>query len=590
MCGIAGVLRPGTAPQTFENRVIAMQRALRHRGPDEQGTFFGVGVGLAATRLAVVDLAHGHQPMTSADGRYVLVFNGEIFNYRALRNELDYPFQTHCDTEVVLAACIRWGHTALHRFNGMFAFFFYDTERNAGFLARDRAGVCPAVFRRKDGELLFASEVKALLAALAGAPKLHLPSFVEWAVIPMWSGADHSMFEDIEVLPSGCLLNVSRDRCEIHRWWDYRIDPIAPTDAPELAAELRETLEWAVHETQAQADVPVAAYLSGGIDSTCVVACAKVDSVTIRFEGMESYDYSKQRVIVSDDSPFAEEAARAIGVVQNWVHVDRTQLLVDLPRVAQISDSMPAGEQEFALYYLAQAVSKKYKVVMVGDAADETHYGYHFILDDESISSPQGPLRKFAQYADRVQMLNPRVVDELDPLRMISAKYEAIATEAGYGWGSRTDNIKATSYLIFRRFLARLLHMGDMESMAHSLEARVPFADANMLDFARRVPIELGIKNGVEKYLLRLAAPAVMPDSIRWRRKSALPKDQGVDAIYKAQAKVLLESPDPFIAKHLNVPRLREISSVDRPLEDIERQILFQTLFTVHWSRHYGVV
>jgi asparagine synthase (glutamine-hydrolysing) len=187
-----------------------------------------------------------------------------------------------------------------------------------------------------------------------------------------------------------------------------------------------------------------------------------------------------------------------------------------------------------------------------------------------------------------VQFLNPKIVDEYDPLRTIAAKYKAIAEEAGYGWGSRLDNIKVTSYLVFRRFLARLLHMGDMESMAHSLEARVPFADARLLDFARRVPIELGIKNGMEKHLLRLASPEVMPDSIRWRRKSALPKDQGVDAVYRAEALKLLAKPDPFIEKYLNVPHLRQIAQGQLPLEDIERQMLFQTLFTVHWARHYG--
>ena len=397
------------------------------------------------------------------------------------------------------------------------------------------------------------------------------------------------MFEDIEVLPSGCTMTIDASGARVHRWWDYRIDPLPQADANELAMKLRATLEQAVRDTHVQADVPVSAYLSGGIDSTCIVACAKVDTFTIRYEGMDRYDYSKQRLIVSDDSPFAEEAAKVIGVKQTWVNVDRSKLLGDLERIAQISDSMPAGEQEFALHYLARAASQHGKVVMVGDAADETHYGYHFVLDDETISGPEGPLRKFAQYDQRVQFLNPKIVAELDPLRMIAAKHQKIADEGGYGWGSRTDKITVTSYLVFRRFLARLLHMGDMESMAHSLEARVPFADARMLELARRVPVELGFKDGTEKYLLRLASPAVMPDSIRWRKKSALPKDQETDGVYRAEALRLLEKPDPFIERYLDVPRLREIAASERPLEDIERQILFQTLFTIHWSRHYEV-
>lgn len=590
MCGVAGIVRlDGGSSADMVPRVRAMQRALLHRGPDEQDTFFGDGIGLAATRLAIVDLANGHQPMRSVDRRYVLVFNGEIFNYRDLRRELDYPFQTNCDTEVVLAACIKWGEKALERLNGMFALCFWDTDRNEGFLARDRAGICPLVYRRKGDELMFASEAKGLLAALEGPRKLHLESFVEWAVIPAWSGSEHAMFEEIEVLPAGCLMKIVRGATQVRRWWDYRIDPVYPADVLELGMKLRQTLEQAVRDTHAQADVPVAAYLSGGIDSTCVVAYSKAESFTIRYEGMDSYDYSKQRLIVSDDSPYAEEAARAIGVRQRWVNVDRTKLLADLPRIAQISDSMPAGEQEFALHYLARAVSKTHKVVMVGDAADETHFGYHFVLDPETISSPEGPLRKFAQYSSRVQMLNPKIVAEMNPLRMIAAKHQAIADEAGYGWGSRSDNIQVTSYLVFRRFLARLLHMGDMESMAHGVEARVPFADARLLDLARKIPIEVGFKDGMEKWLLRLAAPPVMSDSIRWRKKSALPKDQAVDDLYRAEAERFLSKPDAFIEKYLNVPRLLEIVRARRKLEDVERQMLFQTLFAVHWSRHYGV-
>lgn len=590
MCGIAGIVKlNGGSPADMVPRVKAMQRALIHRGPDEQDAFFGDGIGLASTRLAIVDLANGHQPMRSVDRRYVLVFNGEIFNYRDLRRELDYPFQTNCDTEVVLAACIKWGEKALDRLNGMFAFCFWDTARNEGFLARDRAGICPLVYRRKGDELMFASEVKGILAGIEGQRKLHVESFVEWCVIPAWSGSEHAMFEDIEVLQPGCLMKIVQGATQIRRWWDYKIDPIYPADVLELGTKLRQTLEQAVRDTYVQSDVPVAAYLSGGIDSTCVVAYSKAESYTIKFDGMDSWDYSKQRLIVSDDSPYAEDAARAIGVKQHWVHVDRSKILADLPRVAQISDSMPAGEQEMSLHYLARATSKTHKVVMVGDAADETHFGYHFVLDDVTISSPEGPLKKFSQYDSRVQMLNPKIVAEIDPLRTIAAKHKRVADEAGYGWGTRADNIKVTSYLVFRRFLARLLHMGDMESMAHGLEARVPFADARMLDLARRIPIEVGFKDGMEKWLLRLASPPVMSDAVRWRKKSALPKDQGVEDLYRAEAEKFLTKPDPFVAKYLNVPRLLEIVRARRKLEDVERQMLFQTIFTVHWSRHYGV-
>ena len=222
-----------------------------------------------------------------------------------------------------------------------------------------------------------------------------------------------------------------------------------------MVADLRERLDRAIHATKVQADVPVGAYLSGGLDSTAVVAGSRpIHTFTVRFQDQDRYDYQQGSVAVtSDDTPFAELAARALGVQQTWVRVSQEEMIRDFARLAQINDLLPAVEQEFSQHYLARAASQQVKVILVGDASDETHFGYHFLLDDAVTSSPLGPLRRFG--ADRrLRFLHPSLVKDTNPLEYLPERYRALASEAGLGWGDAEERRRATTYLIVRRWLA----------------------------------------------------------------------------------------------------------------------------------------
>lgn len=584
MCGIAGIVRYGEPAD--EARVARMRRALAHRGPDGSGLVHLGAACLAHTRLALVDLAGGAQPMRSSDGRYAITYNGEVYNHRELRAELDgrFRFRSACDAEVVLAAFAVWGEAALARLNGMFAFFVWDAELERGFAARDRLGVKPFAYTFLDGEFAFASEAKALVAAGCAPPRAHAESILEYLAAPCFSGVEHSMFDAIDYLQAGERLRVSRAGVERARWWDWSLAADGGADAGAHVEALRPRVAQAVSRAL-RADVPVGLYLSGGLDSTLIAALAARElrprAFTVEFEDQGGYDYARSTIVGSDDRPFAALAAEALGLEREVCAVERAGLGRDLGALAIINDALPAWEQEFAQHHLARAAARRCKAILVGDAADETHWGYHFLLDDAATRDPGGILERFGAAPIRRDRL-------ADPIAHFAAKYRALIDGAGGRWDTAPERRRSTTWLIVKRWLARLLHNGDIHAMAHSLEARVPFADVELLDAAERVPPEVGLRGGVEKWALREAARGLVPEAIRARKKSALPKDQRAQAIYQREARAVLDE-SPLVAEYADRAALRPLLDPARALTEAERAGLFRVAALGRWALHYGV-
>lgn len=471
MCGITGIVdfaRPG---HVHRDRVRAMRARLRHRGPDGEGEHVAGDVALGHTRLAVLDIEGGAQPMT--DGRYVIVYNGELANGADLRALLaDHPFRTRSDTEIVLAAYARWGDACVERLSGMFAFFVWDSLRGRAFAARDRLGVKPFFFSRTGSALVFASEAHAIVRTTGLPVRANIDAIVDVMVAPCFSGVDRTMFEAVEPLLPGHTLVVDRDGTRISRYWRW---PVSATrrlldDPAVVVPRLREEVQGAARRSLIS-DVPIGVFASGGLDSTILSAALAADrggvaGYTVTFDDQAGFDYARSAITGSDDTPFARAAARALGLEERLVHVARSEIARDLERVAIANDALPAWEQEIAQHRLAIAAHRAgTKVVLVGDAADETHYGYHFLLDRAALAGPHVILDRLGSVPIRADVcVDPRAA-------AIRALVAHVEDAGGTFDGDDAERLAATTLLVVERWLPRLLHNGDAHTMRASLES-----------------------------------------------------------------------------------------------------------------------
>jgi asparagine synthase (glutamine-hydrolysing) len=579
MCGIAGIVRFDGGALAQVDRVRAMRRALRHRGPDGEGEFVSRDAVLGHTRLAMLDRAGGAQPMTTPDGRFTIVFNGEIYDHERVRRELVYPFSTDSDAETVLAAFAVWGYECVDLLNGMFAFFVWDAAAKRGVAMRDRLGVKPLAYAWDGQEFVFASEANVVARALPGPVRADHDAVLEYLVAPCFSGVERPMFAGVSYLQPGSWIRVTADGAQVRRYYRFAVAKDGDGPADEL---LRGAFERAVRRTCAS-DEPLAVFLSGGLDSTAVAAVAakclpRLRAYSIVFAGMREFDYRRSAIVVSDDMEYVGAAVEATGVDWRAVEVPREELAADLERVATTNDALPAWEQEVAQDRLARAAAADgYKGVLVGDAADETHYGYHFLLDPEATAGPERIIRRFGGVAVRREILE-------DPVEAFAERYRAwVRPEA-----DAEERIAGTTRLIVERWLPRLLHNGDIHCMRSGVEARVPFADNELLALAASVPPRAGLAGG-EKARLRAALRGVVPEAIRTRRKSALPKDQGAGPVYQREAARLLAEPPALVRELVDLAAVRTSLDERRELGEWERAGLFRVIGLCHFSRHHGI-
>jgi asparagine synthase (glutamine-hydrolysing) len=596
MCGLAGIIDFTQPSAAHSARVARMRALLRHRGPDGEGEHTGEHVSLAHTRLAILDVEGGAQPMASPDGRWVIVYNGELANADALRGMLDWSFRTRSDTEVVLAAYARWGASCAVRLSGMFAFFVWDTVLKRGFGARDRLGVKPLVFAREHGAFVFASEAHAIVRTARTSPHANVAGVLEVLVAPCFSGVAHSMFDGVVPLPPAHLLFVDREGSRIEPYWDWPCDAkrtrTIHDDPDTVVAALREEVPAAIRRALV-ADVGIGLFSSGGLDSTYIAGVMAeharargllpVSAFTVTFDDQAAFDYTRSAITGSDDTPFARDVAAAFGLDPQLVHVSRDEIARDLRAVAMANDALPAWEQEIAQHRLARAAARSLKAVVVGDAADETHYGYHFLLDEAALRGPGVVLERLGSVPIRADIAQ-------HPVRDAAHQLESLVEAAGGSFHHDHDaRVQAMTYLIVKRWLPRLLHNGDIHTMRASLEARVPFADAKLVDLASGVAPTVALRHGVEKWALREAARSAVPERVRVRRKSALPKDLGVEVVFRAEAVKVLRDPPALLDALVDTSAVRAIATRPTPLTEAERAILFRVVTLAHWSRYHEV-
>ncbi|HEX4382934.1 MAG TPA: asparagine synthase-related protein, partial [Myxococcales bacterium] len=436
--------------------------------------------------------------------------------------------------------------------DGMFAFFLWDEARQTGFAVRDRLGVKPLAYLQDGAELSFASEARALLEGRSIKPDVE--AIVEYLVAPAFSGVSRSPFRGVRYLPPGHLLRIDRSGLQLHRYWQW-----APREEKVTPEELRETFVNSVHSAL-RADVPLGIFLSGGLDSTAIAAVARLPAWTVTYAGQEAWHDSL--LVIENDTPHARAAARELKLEAH--EVPSAAEANELAALAAVNDALPAWEQELSQRALSRAAARSVKGVLVGDAADETHYGYHFLL---GAPGPSAIFKRLGSVPIR-HLIDPAPVERLDHEYRQLADFDQ-------------DPIAAMTTLIVERWLPRLLHNGDIHAMRFGLEARVPFAATKLIDLAARIAPRRALQDGIEKSFLREALKGLVPEQIRTRRKSALPKDQGAQQIYQAELQRL--DLHPLVRNVVDLQALQPLVTAAR-LTEQECAQLFRVLCLHHWA------
>ncbi len=500
MCGLAGIFHADGAPASAR-LLDDMVAQLDHRGPDGSGTWTEGPIGLAHRRLAIIDLSpRSAQPMRSPDGRYVLVYNGEVYNFRELRAELQaegHAFHTSGDTEVVLKAWCAWGTAAVERFNGMFALAIWDSAQHKLHLARDRYGVKPLYYTVRGDAVLFASEVKALLRHPTVERRVCTEALHQYFTFQNVF-SDHTLFEGVHLLPPASLvtLELGKARVEPRRWWDYDLQPDDTLDEQTCTEELTRLFEQAVNR-QLVADTGVGAYLSGGIDSgsiTCVAARSVPDLVTFTC----GFDLSSASglELTYDERPKAEYLSYLYGTEHYEVVLKAGDMERVMPQLMWHLEDPRVG-QCYPNFYVARLASRFAKVVLSGAGGDELFAGYPWRYYASALGNEDPESFVDRHYAwwqrlipDEVQQSffrqGPAPGYTRDVFRSVHRPIERLETAADY--------INASLYFELKTFLPGLLLVEDKLSMAHGLETRVPFLDNDLVDFACKVPVELKLR------------------------------------------------------------------------------------------------
>ena len=501
MCGIAGVLNL-TGEPVAPAALKRMTDAVAHRGPDGEGHYAANGVGLGHRRLAIIDLSDAaRQPMASADGRLQIVYNGELYNFRELRAELEplgHRFRSRSDTEVLLAAWAQWGTKALERFNGMFAFALWDSRERVLMLARDRFGVKPLYYARAGDTFLFGSEIKAITAHGAYRTELDREGLLEYFTFQNFF-TDRTLFKHVRLLPAGCYLAVPAKGAPGApvRYWDYHFaEPQKPLREAEYVEELDRLFRQAV-KRQLVSDVDVGAYLSGGMDSGSITALAAKELPYMKtFTTGFDLNSASGIELGFDERAKAEHMSYLFKTEHYEMVLKAGDMERAMPRLARHIEEPRVG-QSYPNFYTAQLAGKFVKVALSGAGGDELFGGYPWryyraVVNDD-----------FEHYIDKYYGYWQRLIPNTsirkvftpiwDDVKHIWTRdiFRDVFVEHANTLRTPEEYVNHSLYFEAKTFLQGLLVVEDKLAMAHGLETRVPFLDNDLVDFAMRVPVHL---------------------------------------------------------------------------------------------------
>lgn len=534
MCGIAGEICPhGGASGDFAR---AAQDSLRRRGPDQSGIYRSDSAVLIHTRLCVVDIENGKQPMTCMqDGkRYVIVYNGELYNTDEVRSELiDYgcEFMGHSDTEVVLKAYTIFGSDCVHKFNGIFAFAIWDERKHRLFFARDRIGVKPFFYHiDSDGKFIFSSEIKGILAQTNTQPEIDAEGVMEIMLIGPGRTPGYGVFKGIDELkPAHCGF-FDEDGLRIYRYWS--LTDREHTESFEQTAEHVRYLVTDAIKRQLVSDVPIGTFLSGGLDSSLISSVAsrvlaergeKLHTFTVNYKNNSKY-FHATKFQPNSDSDFVGKMNDYLGCENHLIELDTPALTHALFNAVDARDLPGMADVDSSLLLFCGEIKKHVTVALSGECADEIFGGYPWYRDPTVRAKDGFPWAQSTAY--RAEFIRPEFTKLIDPFDYVHQKYRSTVRETSKlpNLSPLESRMKEMVNLNHHWFMQTLLDRKDRMSMYNGLEVRVPFCDYRIAEYLYSVPWKFKDYRSYEKRLLREAMKDYLPEEILWRKKSPYPK------------------------------------------------------------------
>ena len=619
MCGIAGQFNFQRREPVERATIVRMARSIAHRGPDDEGFFVAGPVGLGFRRLSIIDLTSGHQPMSDAEETVWVIFNGEIYNYRELRRELQgkgYQFKTNSDTEVIVHGYKEWGTKVFDRLNGMFGLAIWDVPNQRLVVGRDAMGIKLVYYKIDDGTLTFGSEIRPILVAEDSKPAVDpvaLKLFLQFRYTP----SPLTILQGIRKLAPGTMLVVEKGHCREERWYNFTPTPFSrPKKEKDAAQELLELYKGAVGR-HLLSDVPVGILLSGGLDSGLLLALMNEHG-----DSWPAYTIGYGKSFADDELSDAAETASLFGARHVTVELDQSEFERSLPGIVDCLEEPIAASSIVPMYFVCQRARQDVKVALIGQGPDELfggykrHLGVHY---GELWRGLPGGLRSMIGFAvnglPRNEMLKRGVhslgvedrlnryqdVFSLAPAETINELFrdDVLPEKQGHElveyWRGltpqmeHTDELGAFQLLEIRSSLPdELLMYADKLSMAHSLEARVPYLDRTVVEYVQRLSANFKIRNGTRKWLHRQVCQRYLPRQIFRRKKRGFAVnvvDQWFQSSFTGELPDLLLDESSLMFDMLEPESVRKLLNAHRSGRQDNHKLLFSLIMLEHWLR-----
>ncbi|MDO6657748.1 asparagine synthase (glutamine-hydrolyzing) [Anaerobacillus sp. 1_MG-2023] len=572
MCGITGWINWSGDLSTEQDTLKKMADSIAHRGPDEEGFWLSEQAALAHRRLIVIDPRGGKQPMTSSDQQLVLTYNGELYNYRELTQELQqkgHTFTSNSDTEVVLHAYMEWKEECVKHFNGIFAFAIWDKKEQQLFLGRDHLGVKPLFYSKQGDSLCYGSEMKAILAHPSVQPQVDRKGLAEVFGMGPMRTPGQAIFKGIDEVRPGHYVIATANSIEEHRYWKLESKP--HTDDVDTTTEtIRELLTDTV-QRQLISDMPVVSMLSGGLDSSGLTSLAaqefkqtdkKLGTYSIDFDQNEDH-FQKDFLRHDMDEPWVKRVSDHVGTDHHSVTFGADQLLSNLLEPMRGRDLPGVGEIETSLYLLFTEMKKDATVALSGESADEVFSGYPWFHQEKYLGAEVYPW--LVNLKGISSVLSEETKKQIQPEQYQKERFAEAYEEIPFLEGESEFEAKQRqmSYFFITRFLPFMLDRKDRASMKTGFEVRVPFCDYRIVEYLWNVPIDYKNVDNIEKGILRRALKGALPDDVLYRKKSAYPSDK--DPVYLEGVQNwmidILDNPDSPILSLIDTKKVRAIAS-----------------------------